>query len=424
MKVGDEPKTLTATVTPANASDKTVTWSSSNESVATVDQNGNVTAVGKGTAIITCTTNDGGFTADCTVTVTLPVTGVTLDPTELSMKVGDTPKTLTATVSPDNAGDKTIIWSSSDDTVAKVENGVVQAIAKGTAVITVTTNDGGFTATCNVTVTQPVKKVSLTPTTIFMTVGNAPQTLTATVDPDNASNKTVTWSSSNDTVATVDQYGKVTAVGTGTAVITVITEDGSFTASCTVNVIDPSTATLMVIKGDKQNYKNQAVQFTFRFIEDTADKYDYKSDFKEATLKGDNFPERVLVDGEYKAENGSLLLSIENSLLKELKPGTYTLTVSLISGKSASATFTVPGGIDTPNTGDNTSISSLVFAWILFLLSLLLIVYEADIFRFLHTKMLAVPAGMAALFRDRTNISAMEAETNETEAVETKMETN
>ena len=179
---------------------------------------------------------------------------------------------------------------------------------------------------------------------------------------------------------------------------------------------------IKVIKGDKQTYKNKAVQFTFKFMEDTADKYDYKSDFKEATLKGNNFAERVLVDGEYKAEKGSLLLSIENDLLKELKPGTYTLTVSLNSGKSASATFTVPSSINTPNTGDNTSASSLIFAWVLFLLSLSMVVYEADVFRFLHSKLLAVPAGISALFCGNADVSTVESQTDKTES-ETKAET-
>lgn len=156
--VEGESKTLTATVTPDNATDKAVSWSSSDKEVATVAPNGVVTAVKAGTATITVTTHDGGKTATCAVTVTaatVSVTGVALGEETLTLKKG-TDHTLVATVAPENATDKAVTWTSSDDEVATVsESGVVTALKEGTTTVTATTHDGGKTSTCAVTV--PVK---------------------------------------------------------------------------------------------------------------------------------------------------------------------------------------------------------------------------------------------------------------------------
>ena len=160
---------LSATVTPDDATNKNVTWTSSNTSVATVAQTGKVTAKAAGTATITATTVDGGFTATCEVTVTdgsstVAVTGVTLNKTSANLTVGGA-ETLTATVSPSNATNKNVTWTSSNTSVATVANGVVTAKAVGTATITVKTADGNKTATCAVTVTaQPSAETVSSPT--------------------------------------------------------------------------------------------------------------------------------------------------------------------------------------------------------------------------------------------------------------------
>ena len=233
--------TLTATITPDNATDKSVTWESSASGVATVDTSGKVTAVSVGTATITATAADGsGEKATCSVTVNaaaiVPVKSVSLDKTSLELTEGGTAR-LTATILPDNATNKNVTWSTSDASIATVTDGVVTAVAPGTATITVTTEDGGKTATCAVTVaaaTVPVTGVTLNKTSTSLYVGETAQ-LTATVLPDNATNKNVTWSTSDPSVATVEN-GTVTAVGRGTATITVTTEDGTKTATCTVTV--------------------------------------------------------------------------------------------------------------------------------------------------------------------------------------------
>lgn len=155
---GGETFTLVATVVPADATDKSVTWTSSDEAVATVSENGLVSAIAPGTVTITATSvADNTKTATCIVTVTpgvVAVESVSLNKTELSLIVG-AEETLTATVLPGNADNKAVTWSSSDTAVATVDaNGKVKAIAIGEAVITVTTNDGGKTAACGVTVTK------------------------------------------------------------------------------------------------------------------------------------------------------------------------------------------------------------------------------------------------------------------------------
>jgi len=257
---------LKATVAPSDASNKKITWKSSNTKVATVDTNGKVTAVKAGKADITVTTEDGGYTAKCVVTVTakiIPVTSVKLSATTASIVEGAN-QTLTATVVPSNASNKKVTWKSSDTKIATVDaNGKVTAVKAGKADITVTTEDGGYTAKCVVTVTAkiiPVTSVKLSSTTASIVEG-ANQTLTATVAPSNATNKKVTWKSSDTKIATVDANGKVTAVKAGKADITVTTEDGKYTAKCVVTVtakiipvtsVKLSSTTASIVEGANQ----------------------------------------------------------------------------------------------------------------------------------------------------------------------------
>ena len=236
-----EAEALTATVKPDNADNRKVAWSSDKTDVATVDGAGRVTAVKAGEATVTVTTEDGGKTASCKVTVkakAVSVTEVTLDRTELTLTEGEA-ETLTATVRPDNADNRKVTWSSDKTDVATVGgDGKVTAVKPGVAVVTVTTEDGGKTATCKVTVKAKavnVTEVTLDVTELTLTEGET-ETLTATVKPDNADNRKVTWSSDKTEIATVDGAGRVTAVKAGEAVVTVTTEDGGRTATCKVTV--------------------------------------------------------------------------------------------------------------------------------------------------------------------------------------------
>ena len=234
-----ESAALSARVSPEAASDRVVSWSSSDRSVVTVDKTGTVQGLKPGTATVTATAE--GKSGTCAVTVkakAVNVTEVTLDRTELTLTEGET-ETLTATVKPDNADNKKVTWSSDKTEIATVDGvGRVTAVKAGEAVVTVTTEDGGKTATCKVTVkakTVSVTEVTLDKTELTLTEGET-ETLTATVKPDNADNRKVTWSSDKTEVATVDGAGKVTAVKAGEAVITVATEDGGKTATCKVTV--------------------------------------------------------------------------------------------------------------------------------------------------------------------------------------------
>ncbi len=229
MKAGDT-ETLKATVNPTDATDKTITWMSSDVAVVTVSD-GKLTAKGAGTATITA--KAGNCTADCTVTVSVDVESVSLDKTVLSLAVGES-ATLNATVKPDNATDKNVVWTSSDNTVATVSNGKVTAAKAGTATVKATC--GGKTAECVVTVTVPTGSITLDKTVLSLAVGES-ATLTATVKPDDASDKNVVWTSSDNTVATVSN-GKVTAVKAGSA--TVKAACGGKTAECVVTVTVPT----------------------------------------------------------------------------------------------------------------------------------------------------------------------------------------
>ena len=212
-----ETFTLVATVAPENTTDKTVMWSSSDENVVTVDSEGNVEAVGVGEATVTATC--GSATGSCAVTVKpIEATEVTLDATEKEVLVGEI-FTLVATVAPDNTTDKTVVWSSSDENVVTVDGeGNVEAVGVGEATVTATC--GSTTGSCAVTV-KPIEatEVIVEPSEIVAVEGETVQ-LTATVLPDNTTDKTVVWTSGDETVATVDENGLVTILKAGECDIT------------------------------------------------------------------------------------------------------------------------------------------------------------------------------------------------------------
>lgn len=255
LKEGEGSASLAATVTPDTG--KVVTWKSDDPSVIVTPGDGNtatVTAKKTGStrnAIIRATVKnvrDENVETTCTVHVTsdaVQVDSVTLNKTTLALTVGGS-ETLTATVLPETAENKTLTWTSSVPGVATVEGGKVTALAAGETVITAKTANGK-TATCTVTVTAggtttvPVTGVTVTPATLSLVV-NGTSTLTAAVAPANATNRAVTWSTSAPAVATVDAAtGVVKAIAVGTATITATTADGNKTATCTVTVTAAAT---------------------------------------------------------------------------------------------------------------------------------------------------------------------------------------
>jgi uncharacterized repeat protein (TIGR02543 family) len=244
MLVNGSTEQLTATITPANATDQDVTWASNNILTASVGPEGLVTAGAyEGTATITATTSDGGKTATCVVTVTssaVAVTGIALNKSSTTVGVGGREQ-LTATITPANATNQNLTWASSNTSAASVGPGglVTAGASAGTATITVTTVDGGKTATCSVTVSSvpvSVTGVTLSKSSTTISVGSTEQ-LTATITPVNATNQNLTWASSNTSAASVGAGGLVAAgASPGTATITVTTVDGGKTATCAVTV--------------------------------------------------------------------------------------------------------------------------------------------------------------------------------------------
>ena len=229
---------LKATITPSDATYRNVTWTSSNDSVASVDNSGNVTAKSIGSAVITATTKDGK-SADCTVTVKkkeIAIEYIYLNCGSLSIQKGKSVR-ITAIIGPDNTTySKTVKWSSSNEGVATVDSdGNVKAIAAGKTTITAETVNGKI-ASCSISVYEnPITGITLSDSTITLKEGYSYR-INANVSPsDTSDDKTLTWTSSNPSIATVDSDGNVTAKKAGTAVITA-TSVNDVTAQCQVMV--------------------------------------------------------------------------------------------------------------------------------------------------------------------------------------------
>ncbi len=240
----DKTASLSVIYKPDNTTEKGITWKSDNTKVATVDKNGKVTAVAKGTATITATSSSAsGVKATCKVTVTdHTLTDITLSKTSLSLEKGSS-ETITVSYTPsDTNSSKTITWTTSDSKVATVDkNGKVTAVAAGKATITATSAVNGVKAkTCEVTVTDhTLISIALSKTSLSLEKGNS-ETLSVSYTPsDTNSSKAITWTTSDDKVATVDKNGKVTAVAKGTATITATSAvKGVKAVSCKVTVTE------------------------------------------------------------------------------------------------------------------------------------------------------------------------------------------
>ena len=239
--------TVAYSVLPENAYNKNVSFESADAGIAAVNANGVVTGVSAGETTITVTTEDGGFTGACTINVyNQAVTGVTIEPSEAELTVGSSTK-LTATVLPENASNKNVVYSVDDESILSVDqDGNVTGLSLGTATVTVTTEDGGFTASAEITVPAQVTGVRISPKSAFIGLGRTIQ-LTASITPSNAANKNLSWSVSDETIISVDGQGTVTGLSGGTATVTVTTEDGGFSDSAEITVCYAPANTWTVI---------------------------------------------------------------------------------------------------------------------------------------------------------------------------------
>ena len=232
--------TLKATVAPSSLEDKSVTWESSDETIATVSSTGKVTGVKSGVVTITCTSVATAAKATCKVTVGT----ITLDKKEVIVRKKKS-VTLTPTVYPTTLEDKSVTWKSSDESVATVSSdGVVTGIKSGFVTITCTSNATGLSATCEVT----VGTITLNKSSVTLTVKKS-VTLKPTVYPLTLEDQSVKWKSSNTKVATVSETGKVKALKAGTATITCTSNATGLSTTCKVTV-KKASASARTLDGD------------------------------------------------------------------------------------------------------------------------------------------------------------------------------
>ena len=312
--------TLVATVSPESAKDKSLTWSSSDESIVTVDENGKIKAIKEGKATITVTTKDGNHKATVTITVSkedIKVTGVSFGNNALNLATGSS-MTLKPTISPSDATNKGLTWKSSDSSVVSVnDKGVITGKKEGKATITVTTKDGGYTATITVTVKdEPVTGVKIQGNSSM--VINGKQTLKAVITPSNASNKGVTWESSDKSIATVDSKGNVVAKAKGTVTITVTTKDGNHKATLNINVKE-QLVTKITISGDKKVNVGKTI-----------------------TLKASVSPSNATNKGVTWSSSDESIATVDaNGKVTGKKAGKVTIKATAKDGSKVSKTYTI-----------------------------------------------------------------------------------
>ena len=325
LKVGESTK-VTASISPENATDKGITFTSSAATVATVDADGNVMATGAGSATITATAKDGkGASSSISLKVEEMAAGVTLEPNSLNLKENETAQ-LSASVQPTTAS-QSIRYSSNNDAVATVSNtGLVTAVKEGTAIITAAANDGsGKYATCTVKVGStpvevPVTGITVNPSELLLEEKEAKE-LKATVEPANATNKGVIFSSSNTNVAVVSNDGLVTAVNNGTAIITVTSkENSSIIAKCSVKVGKPVMVTDVTVQPAELKLKTDGTyQLSVSVLPSNAD-------------------ERGVT---FESSNTAVATVSASGLVTAKGPGTATITATAKDGSGKKATCTV-----------------------------------------------------------------------------------
>ena len=321
MTVGDTFQ-LTATVYPKDATNQKISWSSSDEKVATVDKDGLVTAKSYGKAAITVTTADGGYTRSCNITVSpIAVTGITLNKKAITVGVAES-FTLVPTITPENATDKSVTWTSSKPAVATVKDGVITGVSEGTAIVIAKTVDGAKTASCTVTVKGGATTIAVTGVTLDQTEAtletDSTVTLAAQILPENATNKKISWISDNEEVATVEN-GVVTAHKAGTATITVTTADGGYTAACIITVKD---LTVEGITLDKQ----EAVVEAGNCI----------------ALRTSFTPDKILsANVTWSSDNEAIATVNSYGIVNAISEGTANITATTDNGLTAVCTVTV-----------------------------------------------------------------------------------
>lgn len=258
---------LSAEVLPIFASTKDLTWSSSNPDIATISESGLLTAIAPGNAVVTATAVDGsGVTAICEVAVTgVPVSSISINRTTTELKVTESVQ-LSAIVLPANAYDKTIDWSSGDETIATVDSqGLVTALKEGdTQIIATSISNPETSAICHVIVIPtPVSSIELNLTEVSLEVGQTRQ-VKASVSPQTATAKEINWRSTDANIASVDAEGVITAVALGSTTIIAEATDGSgVSAVCTVNVVPTMATGIEIVNSSSDTFRvGETIQLT------------------------------------------------------------------------------------------------------------------------------------------------------------------
>lgn len=283
---------------PSNATNKKVTWKSSNTSVATVDSQGKITGIKPGSTTVTAVSNDGGYVSICKVTVeaiSKKVTSIDIDKKELSISIGEK-ATIEATITPSYAENKNITWSSSNKNIAIVNNGEITALSPGTTEIKAISEDGNKEAICKVTVTSPpIESISFIneEQTVYI---ESETKLTTISEPKNSTIENPIWQSSDEQVATVEN-GIVNALSIGETTITISNQDKTITASIKINVVNkPKEKLNITVEGYNLNFNPEIKNYTLKIGSE-----------EKLTIKTNVSENKVTISGNQKLKNGSII---------------------------------------------------------------------------------------------------------------------
>ncbi len=345
LKEIGETKQLKVWIRPSDAVNSALVWKTSDKTIAAVDEDGTVTAMGKGVARITAMLKDGSMRAYCFVNVEpeMEMTGIELSDSALFLTSEGA--ALTAKILPEGSEAPKLEWSSSDESVAVVdENGYVTAVNSGTAKITVsnvpeTPEDVVYHAECIITVRNVdihVERVTLDKRTVYLSQPGETAQLTATVYPENADLKDVSFKSSDESVASVDEYGRITAGKSGTATITAKTLEGGYTAECHVVVSYQLTdISFAVNKMELKPGESKAVSAVFEpaFVTTPSVEW-YTTNSRVATVDEHGLVTAVAVgkaDVKCRSTDGTNIAAVCHVSVtdpSEVKPGTDTPIVT------------------------------------------------------------------------------------------------
>lgn len=312
----NDTQNINASINPSNASNKILFYSSSNPSVASVDSSGNMTGNKIGNAIITILAENKSTSYKVSVVDKINLRGISISPETMTLTEGNTGK-LSISFSPENATDKSVTWKSSNTGIVTVDtSGNIKAISAGNATITVTSNDGEYTASSKITVKaldRSLKGISLNKTELTLDI-NETANLSVIYNPSYASNKEVTWSSSNKNIATVEN-GKVTAIKPGTTEIKVISNEGKYESVCKVTVLSPPIESIKFEQDEQTVYVGSIT-----------------------TLKTISNPQETMINNPIWTSSDETIATIENGELTALNVGKTTITISDQEGKVTAST--------------------------------------------------------------------------------------